>query len=119
MFTQEKIDAELKRIQSSVPKLLMDNVVKNKDASPTVKFIVEKALEDDDFPEEKKKELRLLQNTGFLDKKIPVQNDRIAKQIDNFISREITKSVNAGRLPNKKQLQELNLKTPYGNQNKK
>lgn len=113
-MTEEQIFKELQRIQASVPKHLRDNVVREENAAPSVNLVIEKAFEDPNFPEEKKEQLRLLKENGFFDRKTPVQDPKIAKQIDQYVMRELKKSVKEGRLPSKKQLKELNLFKLHG-----
>lgn len=106
-FTQEQVNKEMARIQQSIPRAWLDYVVSETHLTPTIKDVVEKAIEDKDFPEEKKKQLLHLKEMGYFDKKIVRQNEKIAKMIDEYVTREIKKSVKAGRLPTKKQLKEL------------
>jgi len=108
-MTEEQIFKELKRINESVPAYLKSNVVTEQFASPTVKKVVDTALEDPNFPEEKKQQLILLKENGYFDKTKPVENPKIVKQIDQYVMREIRKSIKEGRLPNRKELKELNL----------
>jgi hypothetical protein len=108
-MTEETILKVLREIQASVPKHLRDNVVTEELATPDIKMVVEKALEDPDFPEEKKKQLLLLQENGYFDKKRTVENKKVAAQIDAFVKRKIREAVKEGRLPNRKQLKKLNL----------
>lgn len=108
-MTEEQIFKELKRINESVPSYLKANVVTEQASSPTVKKVIDAALEDPNFPEEKKQQLRLLKENGIFDKTKPVENTKIAKQIDQYIMREIRKSIKEGRLPNRKELKKLNL----------
>ncbi len=107
MMTKEQIDTELRRIQQSVPKALRDTVLVRTAITPTMSMIAQKAIEDPDFPPEKKEQLQLLIDRGYFTKEKYTQNDKVAKQIDNYVNREIKKSIKEGRLPNKKQLKQL------------
>jgi len=109
IHTTATIEKELRRIQASIPKPLLQFVVTETAITPTMKDVVDKALEDPDFPAEKKEELRILKANGYFDRKKVRQNDNIAKQIDNYVNREIKKAVKDGRLPTKKQLKEIQL----------
>ena len=73
-----------------------------------MKMVAEKALESD-MDEEKKVHVKKLLDEGYFDKKYIAENQSIVTQIDNYVKREINKSVREGRLPTKKQLKELNL----------
>lgn len=107
MTKEERISKELAEIQMRIPKNLLNNVIKEAPANPTIKMIVEKALEDPNFPEEKKKSLRILKDSGDLDKKVYIQDQKIAKMIDNFVEREIKKKIKAGLLPKRSEIKNL------------
>jgi hypothetical protein len=109
MFTKESIGLELKRIQDSIPKLLKDNTLTEKFKTPAMKLVFEKALEDPKVSEDKKLKIKHMLDTGMFDKKSIIENASVAKQRDDYVVREIKKSVKAGRLPTKKQLKELGL----------
>lgn len=114
IHTQETISKELKRIQDSVPQLFKDTMFTKVKKTPTLEMVAEKAIEDNDFPEEKKARVQMLLNEGHLSKENYIENAKTAQQRDLWVQKEIKKSVAAGRLPNKKQLKELNIKY-YGN----
>jgi YHS domain-containing protein len=69
-----------------------------------MKMVFEKALEDPNISEEKKQQVRNLLESGQLDKEVTTEDRKIAKMLDDYVIREMKKSVKAGRLPNKKQL---------------
>jgi uncharacterized Fe-S radical SAM superfamily protein PflX len=98
-MTSEKIAEELKRIQDKIPKLWKDNVFDEVDKTPTIAFVIDKIIEDKVGTEEDRERLRVLRDTGEFKKKKVVENYKYAKLIDDFVSREIKKSVKAGRLP--------------------
>jgi len=106
-MTQEKIDATLREIYSRVPKEWRSNVVEASPLTPTMAKVVGEALKDPNFPQEKKEQLKVLQNEGYLSKEKYTENPELVKKIDNFVNREINKAVKEGRLPNKKKLAEL------------
>lgn len=101
MATEEKVHKELARIQQSIPKALLEAVIKTKKASPAMEMVVDEALKDPDFPEEKKKDLQILKDSGDFSRTISTEDKKIAKMIDEYVSREIKKSIKAGRLPKK------------------
>lgn len=115
-FTRESITKELQRIQASAPDMLKKMVVRQEKLTPVMEMIVDKALESEDFSEEKKQELRALKERGYFEKKVFIEDPQIAKQLDQYVSREINKSIKAGRLPTKKKLKEL--KTLWKEQDK-
>lgn len=103
-MTREQIFKELSRIQQSIPKALLENVASETHLTPTIKDVVDKAIEDPDFPAHKKEQLIKLKEAGYFNKTVVRQNDKIAKMIDDFVVRETKKAVKEGRLPTKKQL---------------
>lgn len=116
IHTQETISRELKRIQDSVPKLFRDTMFIETKKTPVLEMVAQKALEDEEFPEEKKARIQTLLDEGTLSKKHILENPKTAKQRDLWVQKEIKKSVAEGRLPNKKQLKALNIKH-YGPSN--
>lgn len=109
MFTKESIGLELKRIQDSIPPLIKEFTLIEKLKTPAMKLVFEKALEDPNISPEKKERIKHMLDTGMFDKKQIYENKDIAKQRDDYVGREIKKSVKAGRLPTRKQLKELGL----------
>jgi len=109
MITQEKISDTLREIYSRVPKEWRNNVVEATPLTPTMAKVVEEALKDPKFPQEKKEQLKVLQDAGYLSKQKYSENPELVKKIDNFVNREIKKAVKEGRLPNKKRLAELQI----------
>lgn len=101
MISKEQISKELADIQARIPAALKKRVVTEVLTSPTVAFVVDKALEDPNFPEEKKKALRTLKEAGQFDSKRYSEDKRIADMIDQFVSREIKKKIKLGLLPSK------------------
>lgn len=109
MFTRESITLELKRINDSVPKLLRDNTLIEVLKTPDMKLVFEKALEDETLTEEKRRQIKNILDSGKLDAKRITENPKVAKQRDEYVAREIKKSIKEGRLPNKKQARLLGL----------
>lgn len=98
-MTQEAIHKELQRIQDMVPRLWRDKVFTEVDKTPTIAFVVDKYLEDGFGTEEERAQVQALKDTGEFSKKRVIENPRFVKLIDDFVTREIKKSVRAGRLP--------------------
>lgn len=109
MFTKESIGLELKRIQDSIPQIIKEFTFVEKLKTPAMKLVFEKALEDPNLSPEKKERIKHMLDTGMFDKKEIYENKTVAKQRDDYVAREIKKSIKAGRLPTKKQLKELGL----------
>lgn len=106
-MTEEQIFNTLKEINQSIPKYLKDAVVIKKPRTPVMNMLVQKALEDENFPEEKKAQLRELQGSGYFDKEEFSEDPNVAKKINAFTNRKIKEAIKEGRLPSKKQLIKL------------
>lgn len=109
MFTKETIAKEFKRIQDSVPMMMKEFTLVEVEKTPAIKMVMEKALENPTISQEKKDKIKRLLDAGVFSKKTIHENPKIAKQRDEYVIREIRKSVKAGRLPTKKKLKELGL----------
>jgi FMN-dependent NADH-azoreductase len=100
-MTQDKINKVLAGIHSRIPKGLMSNVVREFKATPHLEELIELAINDKDFPEFKKEALKVARDAGDFSKKKIREEPRIAKMIDEFVSREIKKEIKKGNLPKK------------------
>jgi hypothetical protein len=107
MFTKQSINDELHRITKSVPEALRLNTFKEVEKTPSMKLVFEKALEDPNISDDKKEKIKHLLESGTLSKTKITENAKIAKMRDDWVNREIRKSVLAGRLPTKKKFKEL------------
>lgn len=110
IHTQETIAKELKRIQDSVPQLFRDTMFTKVKKTPTLEMVANKVLEESDLTESRRKQVETLVKEGHLSREHMLENPKTAKQRDIWVLKEIKKSVKEGRLPNKKQLKELNIK---------
>jgi len=100
-MTTEQIHKELKEIQDRIPKNLLKNVIVQTELTPIMKMVVDKAIEDQTFPEKKKKELIILRDSGEFNKVVTKENTKVIEMINNFVNREIKKKIKAGLLPAK------------------
>lgn len=91
----------------SIPENLRKNVFKEVPATPTVEFVMKEAVKTESIPKEKRDQIQALLDSGQFSKKKTIENPRIAKMVDEYVTREIKKSVKAGRLPNKTTLKNL------------
>jgi hypothetical protein len=91
----------LARIQNSIPKEWIDNASTIKPMSPTLVEMIERALVDPEVSEETKAKCLTIKNSGYLEKTISVDNPKFTKLIDDYVMREIKKSVKRGELPKK------------------
>lgn len=109
MFTHESISKELQRINDSVPDLIKEFTLIKKEKHSVIEFVIRKALEEPSISKKKKERLKKALESGIFNQTTIVENPEVAKQRDDWVLREIKKSVRAGRLPTKKQLKELGL----------
>ena len=77
MFTKEQINEELSKIQRTIPVSYLKNVIKKQKLSPTIKKVVLEASKDKTISEEKRKEYKLLLDSGELDKIEIVENGEV------------------------------------------
>lgn len=96
----------LREIQSRIPKNLLNNAVREVKLTPTVDFVMKKALESDSISEEKKQKIRDLIATGEFSKTTVKDNPKIQGMINNFVGREINKTIKQGRLPPQSQIKD-------------
>lgn len=94
-------------IQARVPENLRKNAVKHVKATPTIERVMETALTMDSISQEKKDAIKTFLDKGEFSKMRVVENDRITKLIDQFVSREINKEIKRGNLPSRKQLKKI------------
>lgn len=90
-------------IQRSIPRELLDKLMRKEIQAPTMIKVLQKALEqpDTEVSPRKKRAIRALLNSGNLDREVEVIDTEIEKVIDAFVSAEIDKAVKLGRLPKK------------------
>jgi hypothetical protein len=100
-MNRDRIFEELKEIQGRIPKIWLQSVVVEKEATPTIKKIMEAALNEPQISQEKKQQIRNLLEAGTFSKKEYGENPRFKKQIDEFLRREINKKIKKGLLPRK------------------
>jgi len=109
MFTPQSITEELKRINDSVPALIKEFTLIEKKKTPAIELVMMEYLKLPNVPDKKRQQVQNLFDSGMFSKKQIYENPKVAKQRDDYVTREIRKSVKAGRLPTKKQLKELGL----------
>lgn len=100
-FTEEDIQMELERISSNIPEEILNNLYYEEEANKTIKKVIRKALDDPEFPEEKKEKYRNLLNSGKLDKTVTREDEEVREELDEWLENEIQKSIEAGRLPSR------------------
>lgn len=98
-MTPESIAQTLRDINARVPKLLRERAVTEVKATPTIEFVYQKFIEDGFGTPEQREKVQALLDSGVLSKTKPIENPKITKMIDQFITREIKKAVKQGKLP--------------------
>lgn len=98
---QERISRVLAEIQSRVPEEWKKNVYQEVYASPTVKMVMEKAMEDPAVRPELREKIKHLYDAGEFSKKRIREVKKYTTLIDRFVIREINKAIREGRLPQK------------------
>jgi Tfp pilus assembly pilus retraction ATPase PilT len=106
-MTHEQIRKVLAEIHDKVPESLRKNVVREVKATPTIEMVMQQALTMESIPDEKKAQIKQLLDAGEFSKVRVKEDPKIAKLIDQFISREINKAVKEGRLPSKATLRKM------------
>jgi len=66
-----------------------------------MKMVMEEALTSDKVRPELKEKIQNLYDAGEFSRTKTIENQKVAKQIDNYVNREIKKAIKAGRLPRK------------------
>jgi hypothetical protein len=87
---QEKVNEHVKRNPTKV--------VPFKKEYPAIAFLVEKALESDDIPEENKEKLRNLAEVGYFNKKYEKEDKVSIRAREHKWAEEVAKEVIMGRL---------------------
>lgn len=107
IHTAESIQAVLKDIQSQVPLVIRNRIVKQVELTPTIKKIAKEALDSGATKEDLKVKLRNLLDTGQLDKFKYVEDKKYSKMANDIVQRLIKKAVEQGRLPKKADINKI------------
>lgn len=107
--TQESISKVLKEINANIPPLLKKYAYGEVSLTPTIEKVMAEALISPNISKEKKEEVQRLTDQGYFKRKKITENVKYTKMINNWTTRQIKKAVKEGRLPDKKQLAELEL----------
>lgn len=103
----DQIAKVLADIQAKAPKNILKRIVEEVPITPTIEFVMIKALESPDIPEEKKVRIRTLLQNGDFSKKKFSENQKYAKMYDQYIEREINKAIKEKRLPPRSKLKDI------------
>lgn len=116
-FTEEDVQLELERISSNIPDEILENLYYEEEANKTIKTVIAKALDDQNFPEEKKDKYRNLLESGRLDGTVKREDEDVREELEEWMEKEIQKSIEAGRLPDRDSELFNNLKEKITNGN--
>jgi hypothetical protein len=102
----EKLNPEHKKvlmdIQKSVPTEWLSRVSVKESIAPATREIMERALLDDEVPQETKDEFKLVLQSGFFELQVESQQDDVAALIDAYTEKEMLKAISQGKLPKPK-----------------
>lgn len=108
----ERAEKELSRLTEEQQKVLADisrevheiykaGLYVEKEESPTMKFLAEKAIEDPEFPADKKAKIKELYDQGEFSKISTYTDPKITKKIEAELNRRIKLAIKKGFLPKK------------------
>ena len=98
---------ELRRISMSIPKELLNNLMKEQSVAPSIIEIMDKALVDPDVSEKDKERFRHIKDSGYLNRKEMVVDFEVQKKIDEYLDKEIKTAIKLGRIPDPKKDEDL------------
>lgn len=89
----------LRSIYQEVPQELKDSLMVKQKSYDGLKEIMQLALKEEGYPEEKKEQYRNILAAGYLDQEEEVMSPEISKKIDDFIDGRVLEEVDRGNLP--------------------
>lgn len=94
----------IKKINDEAWSMYGEDLLREELVAPDVKKLILAILKDKpkDVPEEKRKQLQALLDSGELDKKEYVVNEDISKKMDTYVQKRLVEEIKAGRLTNPK-----------------
>ena len=98
MEISDKDLKELRRIHDSIPEEWKKRVTVKQKVSPTVEWAVKKAIDSGELTAKKKNQFQNVLDSGVLSQEEDVENTKVTKKIDEYLKREMAKSIRAGRL---------------------
>lgn len=94
----------LQDIQNSIPKELLDNLMVKSPLTPTMKEAHLRALDDPEVDEKTKYRLKLVLDSGALDREVEDVNPEVEAKIDDYINTKIDEAIKRGDLPKRPEL---------------
>lgn len=86
-------------IQKSVPTEWLSKVTKRENIAPTVREVMERAVNDPDVSDELKAEARMVLDSALMNQQVDSEQLDIAELIDSYVEVEVLKAIILGRLP--------------------
>ena len=110
----------IKSIQAEAWTKFGDKLFVEKDVAPTVKLIAEKALDEEAhlFTDAQRGKIRAALETGEFDKRIKVEDEKVAAAYEKFVAKRIKEEIKSGRLskpPKEKKVKQYARRTKRAN----
>jgi hypothetical protein len=91
--------ALLEKISNEAYEKFGKKMMREREVSPTVKFVFKKMLEDDHVSDEKKEKVKNLLDSGVLDQKEEYVDPKAEKLMKAYITRKTNQAIKQGLLP--------------------
>lgn len=98
---------ELKRIQDSIPKTYLGKLmIKQKDTKQVKEFLdaLRRAVKDKSNTPEQRRKAQIILDSKYLESDKEVADEKIEKKIDDYLTKQIERSVRLKRLPSKQEI---------------
>ena len=89
----------IEQINSTIPRSLLDNLMKTELAFPTMRALAEAAIKAPETPEDERRKYQMILDSGYFDKTVQLVDVSIEKQISEYMDAQIAKAVEEGLLP--------------------
>lgn len=99
----KKIVKRLQQLGKEIPESLMKNLHKEQLVAPDVKRVWEMAKKSKDISADRKAELQDIEDTGIIDRKEVVVDQKVARKIEKWMEKRIQEEVKLGNLPDPKE----------------
>lgn len=101
---------EIEHISKSIPKELLNRLMKKEKVFPVSKEIMERALTDPNVSARDKRRFAIVLKSGHLDMEIEVMDPEVEKEINDYLDKEFEKSRALGKLPPPQKMPNINKK---------
>ncbi len=96
---KKKYTKILQQIQSEIPKEYTQNIMKTVKRYEFMKELMQKGIDDPEFPEEKKTYYKNIIQSGQMDIEDEEVDEEITAKIDEFTNNRIREAIEKGNLP--------------------